>query len=90
MSEKSQVAKVLVPVPDLTGKTEPQGLDLSESQQKAVEEVLAHFDKPDYRLPVKGELDGTLSEEEKFWLVSVSRLHRRFALRLMNALWYPR
>ena len=32
-------------------------------------EVLEHFDKPDYKLPIDGGPDG-LRDEEKFWLVS--------------------
>ncbi|KAI0701313.1 CRAL TRIO domain-containing protein [Cytidiella melzeri] len=67
MGEKT-VTKVAPPVPDLTGKTTPQGQDLSATQQKAADDVLAHFSTPNYKLPVTGEQDGTLTEDEKFWL----------------------
>ena len=70
MSEKVViVAQTLSPVPDLAGKAKPQGGDLSPAHQKELDEVLAHFDNPDYKLPVKDEQDATLTEEEKFWLV---------------------
>ena len=67
-SEKT-VRDLAAPVPDLTGVTKPQGQDLTPAQQKLVDEVLAHFSQPDYRLPAKDEKDGALKEEEKFWLV---------------------
>jgi hypothetical protein len=65
------VAKTVTPIPDLTGtgKTSPPGQNLTASQTTAVEEVLAHFSKTNYRLPVKDDQDGTLKEEERFWLV---------------------
>lgn len=74
MSE-STVAKLATPVPDLTGKTKPQGQDLTAAQQKAVDEVLAHFSKEDYQLPLKEVGDGALTDEEKFWLVCLPRIH---------------
>lgn len=67
------VGELATPVPDLTGIAKPQGQGLTHSQQKLVDEVLAHFSEPDYKLSVKDDQDGTLKEEEKFWLVR--RLH---------------
>ena len=43
----------------------PPNLELTDAQQKIYDEVLEHFERPDYVLP---EL-GPLTEEEKFWLV---------------------
>lgn len=39
---------------------------LTESQQKAFDEVFAHFSKEDYKVP--GEEKGSLKDEEKYWL----------------------
>ena len=66
------VQQVITPVPDLAGKTKQQGTDLTPAQQKAIDEVLAHFSKPEYELPGVKEGDAKLKEEEKFWLVRVS------------------
>ena len=45
----------------------PLQLKLTEAQQKQYDEVLEHFSKEGYELP---EVEnGTLTEEEKFWLV---------------------
>ncbi|KAH8100892.1 CRAL TRIO domain-containing protein [Cristinia sonorae] len=58
-----------LPVPNLAGKTEPQGKNLTEHQQELYAEVLKHFDTEEYRIP--GEEDdeaGKLKEVEKFWL----------------------
>ena len=63
------LAQVITPVPDLAGVTKPQGTDLTLAQQKAVDEVLAYFSKPDYELASVKEGDKKLREEEKFWLV---------------------
>lgn len=65
---ETKVEELPAPVPNLIGVTKPQGTDLSASQQKQVDEILAHFATPDYELPVK-ESDKKLKEEEKFWLV---------------------
>jgi hypothetical protein len=62
------VQQHVAPVPNLTGVTKQQGTDLTPSQQKHLDEVLAHFSKPDYELSVK-EGDKKLKEEEKYWLV---------------------
>lgn len=57
--------------------TKPQGQDLTANQQKAADEVLAHFSKPDYKLSgVKDGQDGSLKEEEKFWLVRMQASSR--------------
>ncbi|KAF7796475.1 hypothetical protein EIP86_007652 [Pleurotus ostreatoroseus] len=74
-SEK-QIRHLLAPVPDLKGKTKPQGTDLTPDQQKAVDAVLAHFSKEDYELPGGKDGAGKLMEEEKFWLA-----HARIYLR---------
>ena len=47
------VQQHVAPVPNLTGVTKPQGADLTPTQQKHLDEVLAHFSKEDYELPVK-------------------------------------
>lgn len=70
MSSGKTVRELPVPVPDLGDLAQPQGQDLTPSQQKLVDEVLAHLSKPDYRLPVKEGEDGSLKDDEKFWLVS--------------------
>ena len=45
----------------------PPNLKLTDAQQKLYDEVLKHFERPDYVLP---EVEnGALTEEEKFWLV---------------------
>ena len=64
------VATQAAPVPNLSGVTKPQGTDLTPAQQKIADEVLAHFSKDGYELPVK-EGDKALKDEEKFWLVRV-------------------
>ncbi|KAJ3530524.1 hypothetical protein NM688_g7694 [Phlebia brevispora] len=66
-SEK-QIRQLLIPVPDLKGKTKQQGADLTPVQQQAADAVLAHFTKEDYELPGGQDGSGKLTEEEKFWL----------------------
>jgi hypothetical protein len=44
---------------------------LTEKQDELRKEVLEHFIKADYQLP--DEEKGDLTEEEKFWLVSIVR-----------------
>ncbi|TCD67152.1 hypothetical protein EIP91_000437 [Steccherinum ochraceum] len=56
-----------LPVPDLTGRSKPQG-HLSEVQQEKYQAVLKHFGSEDYKLPGVPEEDGELKEVEKFWL----------------------
>ena len=67
MSEIIVLQQISTP-PDLAGAAKPQGTDLTASQQKQLDEVLAHFSKADYELPVK-EGDKKLKDDEKFWLV---------------------
>lgn len=43
-------------------------IKLPDDQEEKYAEVLAHFDKADYKLP--GEEKGELMDEEKMWLVS--------------------
>ena len=43
---------------------------LTAGQEEMYAKMLAHFDKPDYALPRAEK--GALSEEEQFWLVSLS------------------
>lgn len=69
-----QIRHLLAPVPDLKGKTKPQGTDLTPDQQKAVDAVLAHFSKEDYELPGGKDGAGKLMEEEKFWLARYAKL----------------
>lgn len=69
------VQQHVAPVPNLTGVTKPQGADLTPTQQKHLDEVLAHFSKEDYELPVK-EGDKKLGEEEKYWLVGPQSVMR--------------
>ncbi len=69
-SSEKQLRELAAPVPDLTGVTQPQGTDLTASQQKALETVLAHFSQPDYELSGAKDGEGKLREEEMFWLVS--------------------
>jgi len=58
---------VAPPPPYLQAKENPHAPDkLSESQQKAFDEVFAHFVKEDYTLP--GVENGKLKDEEKYWL----------------------
>lgn len=52
------------PKPDITQ------LVLTEKQQELLQDVLDHFIDPKYELPAVEEPE--LSEEEKFWLVSVA------------------
>lgn len=61
------VATQAAPVPNLAGSLKPPGSDLTPAQQKLADDVLAHFTKDGYELPVK-EGDKALKEEEKFWL----------------------
>ncbi|KAI0346271.1 CRAL/TRIO domain-containing protein [Trametopsis cervina] len=62
--------ELAAPIPDLADKAKQQGLELTPPQQKAVDEVVAHFSSPDYTLSgLKEGQDGALLEEEKFWLV---------------------
>lgn len=68
MAEKT-IAQLVTPAPDLTGVTKPQGTELTPAQQKAADEVLAHFSKEGYELSSVKDGDKTLKEEEKFWLV---------------------
>lgn len=68
MSE-TVVQQLLAPVPNLSGVTKPQGTDLTPAQQKAFDEVLAHFSKPDYELSASKDEDKKLRDDEKFWLV---------------------
>ncbi|PSR71379.1 hypothetical protein PHLCEN_2v12755 [Hermanssonia centrifuga] len=67
-SSEKQLRELAAPVPDLTGVTQPQGTDLTASQQKALETVLAHFSQPDYELSGAKDGEGKLREEEMFWL----------------------
>ena len=49
--------------------TVPPNLKLTDAQQKLYDEVVKHFERAEYVLP---EVEnGTLTEEEKFWLVSL-------------------
>lgn len=63
------IAQLVSPIPNLAGVTKPQGTDLTPAQQKAVDDVLAHFSRPDYELAGVKDGEKTLKEEEKFWLV---------------------
>lgn len=59
-----------LPVPTIPENEEHKSAQLSEEEEKKHQDVLAHFDKDDYRLP--DEEKGELMDEEKIWLV---RLH---------------
>lgn len=47
--------------------TMPPAEDLTEKQEGMLQAVLSHYSADDYVLP--GVENGTLTEEEKFWLV---------------------
>jgi hypothetical protein len=53
------------PSPPLTADAGP--IVLTPEQEKLYQQVLEHFNKPDYALPDEEKTE--LSEEEKFWLV---------------------
>jgi hypothetical protein len=58
-------------LPDKYHKTSPaELLILTEKQEAVYQDVLKHFAIEDYVIPGLGNEDGTLSEEEKFYLVS--------------------
>ncbi|GJE99914.1 CRAL/TRIO domain-containing protein [Phanerochaete sordida] len=60
------VATQAAPVPSLA-TAKPAGEGLTPAQQKLAADVLAHFAREDYALPVK-EGEKALTDEEKFWL----------------------
>ena len=45
----------------------PPNLQLTDAQKKIYDDVLKHFERADYVLP--DVADGSLMEEENFWLV---------------------
>ena len=49
----------------------PEILTLTEEQEAVYQEVLNHFSAEDYAIPELKEGDGKLTEEEKFYLVSL-------------------
>ncbi|KAL5525775.1 hypothetical protein ACEPAG_7112 [Sanghuangporus baumii] len=53
-------------VPSIPANEELKEIKLTEEQETKYAEVLAHFDKEDYKLP--GEEKGELMDEEKMWL----------------------
>ncbi|KAH8117999.1 CRAL/TRIO domain-containing protein [Phellopilus nigrolimitatus] len=55
-----------LPVPTIPENDELKDIKLSDEQEEKRNDVLAHFDKDDYRLP--GEEKGELMDEEKMWL----------------------
>lgn len=50
-----------------------QAADLTSDQQEMYQKVLSKFSDSEYKLPGQ-EKDGSLTESEKFWLVSASLL----------------
>ena len=69
VAAEKQVRKLLAPIPNLQGISEPQGTDLTEKQKAAVDTVIKHFSREDYELPGQTDGSGRLKDEEKFWLV---------------------
>lgn len=65
MSDTASLTYLPIHPPPTTYKDDPHA-NLSETEQKMYDEVLAHFTKTGYVLPSKKE--GELREEEKFWL----------------------
>lgn len=63
--------KTPIPPPSLPGRTRPT---LTEEEQKKYETVLGHFTDPKFVVPGVDDGKHTLTEEEKFWLVSAFEL----------------
>lgn len=59
------------PPPVLPAPTRPT---LTEDEQQKYETVLGHFADPKFVVPGVGDGKHTLTEEEKFWLVSARRV----------------
>jgi len=54
----------------------PEFLTLTQEQEASYQEVLKHFSPEGYVIPALGEGDGKLTEEEKFYLVSLAFIPR--------------
>lgn len=54
-------------VPTIPANEDLKDVKLSDEEETKRNEVLAHFDRDDYRIP--GEEKGELMDEEKMWLV---------------------
>ena len=62
-----------IAVPATPADARDKNAELTEEHEKKRQEVLAHFDKDDYRIPgLPAEEKAELMDEEKMWLVSRS------------------
>ena len=58
-----------LPVPHIPSNEDHKDAKLSEEQDAKRVEVLAHFDRDDYKLP--DDEKGELMDDEKIWLVRI-------------------